>query len=148
MLRTVIKKLFNSRCYVEKHLFSFLKVKLANIFIFIVNKKGWRNRIEDLNALHVGILEAVLLNSFQRLLLSVILYYNTHDQWWHGLLLWCFVFLIVKASAKREWPVINRKGPWEGHRRLSPSRLPLRAHFHRERDVWVRGRWWHIFVCH
>ena len=24
-------------------------------------------------------------------------------------------------------------------RPLSPSRLPLRAHFHRERDVWVRG---------
>ena len=23
---------------------------------------------------------------------------------------------------------------------LSPSRLPLRAHFHRERDVWVRRR--------
>ena len=23
---------------------------------------------------------------------------------------------------------------------LSPSRLPLRTHFHRERDVWVRGR--------
>ena len=22
---------------------------------------------------------------------------------------------------------------------LSPSRLPLRVHFHRERDVWVRG---------
>ena len=25
-------------------------------------------------------------------------------------------------------------------RLLSPSRLPLRAHFHWERDVWVRGR--------
>ena len=46
---------------------------------------------------------------------------------------------------------MNRKGPWEGYRRqakrrlatsrpLSPSRLPLRAHFRRERDVWVRGR--------
>ena len=23
---------------------------------------------------------------------------------------------------------------------LSPSRLPLRAQFHRERDIWVRGR--------
>ena len=34
------------------------------------------------------------------------------------------------------------KGPWKGYRRrpLSPSRFPLRAHFHRERDVWVRGR--------
>ena len=37
---------------------------------------------------------------------------------------------------------MNRKGPWEGYRRqLSPSRLPLRAHFHQERDVWVRGRY-------
>ena len=41
--------------------------------------------------------------------------------------------------------VMNRRtGPWEGYRRqggspLSPSRLPLRAHFHRESDVWVRG---------
>ena len=25
-------------------------------------------------------------------------------------------------------------------RPLSPSRLPLRAHFHQKRDVWVRGR--------
>ena len=25
-------------------------------------------------------------------------------------------------------------------RPLSPSRHPLRAHFHQERDVWVRGR--------
>ena len=25
-------------------------------------------------------------------------------------------------------------------RPLSPSRLPLRVHFHRKRDVWVRGR--------
>ena len=74
MLRTVMKKLFNSRCYVEKHLFSFLKVKLANIFIFIVNNRnGWRNRTEDLNELHVGILGAVLRNSFPRLLLSLIL---------------------------------------------------------------------------
>ena len=36
---------------------------------------------------------------------------------------------------------MNRKGPWEGYRQqaLSPSRLPLRAHFHLERDVWERG---------
>ena len=37
----------------------------------------------------------------------------------------------------------RRKGPWEGYRRqggspFSPSRLPLPAHVHRERDVWVR----------
>ena len=48
--------------------------------------------------------------------------------------------------------VMSRKVSWEGYRRqdgrqakfrrslLSPSRLPLRAHFHRERDVWVRGK--------
>ena len=28
---------------------------------------------------------------------------------------------------------------------LSPSRLPLRAHFHQKRDVWVRGRVFSIF---
>ena len=28
-------------------------------------------------------------------------------------------------------------------RPFSPSRLPLRAHFHRERDVWVPGRQTH-----
>ena len=32
----------------------------------------------------------------------------------------------------------------DGTHGLSPSRLPLGAHFHRERDVWVRGR--HDFV--
>ena len=38
---------------------------------------------------------------------------------------------------------MNRKGPWQGYRRkvlLSPSRLPLREHFHLEREVLVRGR--------
>ena len=53
---------------------------------------------------------------------------------------------MAEASAKREWLVMNRKGPWEGYRQqsrpLSPSRLPLRAHFHQKRDVWVRGRLW------
>ena len=45
------------------------------------------------------------------------------------------------SQGKGERLVMNRKGPWEGYRRLaSPSRLPLRAHFHRERDFWVRGR--------
>ena len=65
-----------------------------------------------------------------------------------SLLLRRFDFHMAEASAKREWLVMNRKGPWEGYRRageatsrpLSPSRLPLRAHFHRKRDVWVRGR--------
>ena len=48
--------------------------------------------------------------------------------------------------------VTNRKGPWvqtagEGPSLpLSPSRLPLRAHFGRERDVWVRGRSQVIFI--
>ena len=43
-------------------------------------------------------------------------------------------------SAKREWLVMNRKGQWEGY----PSRLPLCAHFHRKRDVWVRGS--HLYL--
>ena len=61
----------------------------------------------------------------------------------NSLLLRRFVFRMAEESAKREWLVMNRKGPWEGYRRqsrpLSPSRLPLRVHFHRKRDVWVRG---------
>ena len=32
-----------------------------------------------------------------------------------------------------------------GRVHMSPSRLSLRAHFHRERDVWVRGRACHIW---
>ena len=31
-------------------------------------------------------------------------------------------------------------------RPLSPSRLPLRAHFHQKRDVWVRGRYDYVFT--
>ena len=48
-------------------------------------------------------------------------------------------------AGRGERLVMNRRtGPWEGYRRqggspLSPSRLPLRSHFHRKRDVWVRG---------
>ena len=72
---------------------------------------------------------------------------------WPSLLLRRFVFRMAEASAKREWLVMNRKGPWEGYRQqaklrrslLSPSRLPLRAHFHQKRDVWVRGRGWPLF---
>ena len=50
-------------------------------------------------------------------------------------------FFAWERLARNEWLVVNRKGPWEGYRRhpLSPSRLPLRAHFHQKRDVWVRG---------
>ena len=40
-----------------------------------------------------------------------------------SLLLRRFVFLIVEASAKREWLVMNRKGPWEGYRQQA-KRLP------------------------
>ena len=32
-----------------------------------------------------------------------------------------------------------------GRVHMSPSRLPLRTHFHRERDVWVRCRACHIW---
>ena len=32
-------------------------------------------------------------------------------------------------------------------RPLSPSRLPLRAHFHQKRDVWVRGRRQNVYEC-
>ena len=50
-------------------------------------------------------------------------------------------FFAWQRRARNEWLVMNRKGPWEGYRQqaLSPSRLPLRAHFHQKRDVWVRG---------
>ena len=32
----------------------------------------------------------------------------------------------------------------KGIRPMSPSRLPLRAHLHQKRDVWVRGRCSHV----
>ena len=50
-----------------------------------------------------------------------------------SLLLRRFVFRMAEASAKRVTGD-EPQGP------LSPSRLPLRAHFHQKRDVWVRGR--------
>ena len=34
----------------------------------------------------------------------------------------------------------ERLVPWVQSRLLSPSCLPLRAHLHRDKDVWVRGR--------
>ena len=37
--------------------------------------------------------------------------------------------------------VMNRKGPWEGYRPLSPSRLPLRARF-KERRLGTRQPLW------
>ena len=43
-------------------------------------------------------------------------------------------FFAWQIRVRNVWLVMNRKGPWEG----SPSRLPLRAHFHQRRDVWVR----------
>ena len=62
---------------------------------------------------------------------------------------------MVEASSKRERLVMNCKGPWEGYwrqakkhakrrlaltsRPLSPSRLPLRARFHRERERETTG---------
>ena len=45
-------------------------------------------------------------------------------------------FFAWQRRARNEWLVMNRKGPWEGYRRLSPSRLPLRAH--RERRLGTR----------
>ena len=52
-------------------------------------------------------------------------------------------FFAWQRRARNEWLVMNHKGPWEGYKQrakpLSPSRLPLRAHFHQKRDVWVRG---------
>ena len=42
------------------------------------------------------------------------------------------------SQGRGERLVRNRKGPWEGYRRLSPFRLPLRAHFHRKRRLGTR----------
>ena len=43
---------------------------------------------------------------------------------------------MVETSAKREWPWTMGRVQTAGEARC----LPLRAHFYRERDVWVRGR--------
>ena len=46
-----------------------------------------------------------------------------------------FVFCMVEASAKR----VTGDEPQGAMGRVQASRLPLRAHFHQKRDVWVRG---------
>ena len=65
-----------------------------------------------------------------------------------SLLLRRFVFRMAEASAKRVTGDHNKPQGTMGRvqtagestsRPLSPSRLPLRAHFHQKRDVWVRG---------
>ena len=66
-----------------------------------------------------------------------------------SLLLRHFVFHMAEASGKRVTGDHNKPQGTMGRvqtageatsRPLSPSRLPLRAHFHQKRDVWVRGR--------
>ena len=89
--------------------------------------------------------------------------YAGEEHFYHSLLLRRFVFRMAEASAKRvtgdepqgtmgrvqtagEAPTrscvvfLAKKS-----RQLSPSRLPLREHFHQKRDVWVRGSFYHIF---
>ena len=46
--------------------------------------------------------------------------------------------------------MMTRKGPWEGYRRQakSPSRLPLCAHLHREREIHLGTRQSHLHVLH
>ena len=66
------------------------------------------------------------------------------------LLLRRFVFRMVWQRGERETRVTGddaqgtmgrvKKGGLAPSRPFSPSYLPLRANFHRERDVWVRGR--------
>ena len=66
-----------------------------------------------------------------------------------SLLLRRFVFRMVSKRCERERRVTGdkvqgtigsvKKGGLAPSRPFSPSRLPLRANFHRERDVWVRG---------
>ena len=51
-----------------------------------------------------------------------------------SLLLRRFVVRVVEASAKREWLVLNRKGPWEGYR-LLPAFLCAHILIERERRL-------------
>ena len=70
-----------------------------------------------------------------------------------------FVFR-TEASAKCQWLVTKRKGPWEGETRLIRSLLPASLAFlhaqvfierererERERDVWVQGRVGVVLNC-
>ena len=61
-------------------------------------------------------------------------------RYYSSLLLRRFVFRMAEARAKR----VTGDEPQGAMGRVpsSPSRLPLRAHFHQERDVWVRGRYY------
>ena len=61
-----------------------------------------------------------------------------------SLLLRRFVFRMAeRASAKR----VTGDEPQGTMGRLSPSRLPLRAHFNQKRDVWVRGSPLFVHSC-
>ena len=61
-----------------------------------------------------------------------------------------FVFR-TEASAKCEWLVTKRKGPWESETRLIRSLLPAFLHaqafIERERDAWVQGRVGVVLNC-
>ena len=62
-----------------------------------------------------------------------------------SLLLRRFVFRMAEASAKREWLVLNCKGPWEG----TPSRLSLRARFKERRlgtRQWSIHWFWRLYL--
>ena len=57
-----------------------------------------------------------------------------------SLLLRRFFFLIIKASTKREWLAMNRKGPWEG---LLPTFLCAHIFIERETSGYEAG----VTVC-
>ena len=62
-----------------------------------------------------------------------------------SLLLRRFVFRMAEASAKREWLVLNCKGPWEG----APSGLSLRARFKERRlgtRQWSIHWFWRLYL--
>lgn len=52
--------------------------------------------------------------------------------------------VLCRTEAARN-AVTNHRRPWKAERRKpSPSHLPLRAYFHVERLVWIRGRYFHV----